>query len=152
MLVRKGDSALIEARAKAEPSDNMITGDYYAQMSRIRLSVDASGRYEHADTSTEVILDDTDVGRLVECAVKHPSPNMRSVVLAAIWNDPDTFREIFQFGLNAPEAFLEIRKIVAEELDKCSAATANAGRQAGGTLLPRMPVPAHLRDRTRKQP
>jgi hypothetical protein len=151
MLVRKGDTALIEARAKAEPSDNMITGDYYAQMSRIRLSVDASGRYEHADTSTEVILDDTDVGRLVECAVKHPSPNMRSVVLAAIWNDPDTFREIFQFGLNAPEAFSEIRKIVAEELDKCSAAE-SVDKPAGATLLPQMPVPAHLRDRTRKQP
>jgi hypothetical protein len=152
MLVRKGDSALVEARAKAEPSDNMITGDYYAQMSRIRLSVDASGRYEHADTSTEVILDDTDVGRLVECAVKHPSPNMRSVVLAAIRNDADTFREIFRFGLNAPEAFLEIRKIVAEELDKCSAATTNAGKPEGASLLPRMPVPAHLRERTRKQP
>jgi len=150
MLVRKGDSALIEARAKAEPSDNMITGDYYAQMSRIRLSVDATGRYEHADTSIEVILDDTDVGRLVDCAVKHPSPNMRSVVLAAIWNDPDAFRQIIQFGLNAPEAFSEIRKVVAEELDKCSAA-ASVDKPAGAALLPQMPVPAHLRDRARKR-
>jgi hypothetical protein len=150
MLVRKGDSVLAEARAKAEPADSVITGDYYAQMSRIRLSVDASGRYEHADRSTEVILDDTDVGRLVECAVKHPSSNMRLVVLAAIWNDPDMFREIFQFGLNAPEAFLEIRKIVAEELDKCSAA-ASVDKPAGAALLPQMPVPAHLRDRARKR-
>jgi len=150
MLVRKGDSALVEARAKAEPSDNMITGDYYAQMSRIRLSVDASGRYEHVDTSTEVILDDTDVARLVECAVKHPSPNMRSVVLAAIWKDPEAFRQIIQFGINAPEAFSEIRKIVAEEFNKY-AAVANPGKPEGAALLPRMPVPAHLRDRARKQ-
>ena len=56
-------------------------------------------------------LDGNDVARLVECAIRHPTPNMRHAVLAAIWNHPDSFRQIFQFGLNAPPAFPEIRRI-----------------------------------------
>ena len=150
MLVKKGDSTLVEARANAEPTADVITADYYALVPQIRLSVDASGRYLHTDTSTEVIVDSTDVARLVECALKHPSRNMRSVVLAAIWNDPGTFREILRFGLNAPEAFSELRKVVAEELSKHSADPADADKPAGAALLPSMPVPPHLKDRTRK--
>lgn len=150
MLVRKDDRALVDARGKAEPADDVITADYYALLPRIRLSVDASGRYEHADTAIDVILDDTDVARIVACALKHPSRTMRSVVLAAIWNDPDAFREIFRFGLNPPEAFAEIRKAAAEELEKCGATAADAAKPDGAALLPRMPPPAHLRERERK--
>jgi hypothetical protein len=79
---------------------------------------------------------------------------MRYAVFAAIWNHPDTFRQIFQFGLQAPAGFPEIRKIVAEELDKCSAKAefpdANQVGSAVGPLLPRMPLPAHLRNRDRR--
>jgi hypothetical protein len=69
--------------------------------------------------------------------------------MAAIWNHPDTFRQIFRFSLTAPAAFTEIRKIVAEELaNHASAPEASAANRAvpsGETLLPRMPLPAHLR-------
>ena len=61
--------------------------------------------------------------KLVECAIRHPTANMRYAVLAAIWNHPDSFRQIFQFGLTAPLGLPEIRKIVAEELDKGAPAT-----------------------------
>jgi hypothetical protein len=78
---------------------------------------------------------------------------MRYAVLAAIWNHPDSFRQIFQFGLEAPLAFSEIREIVAKELGKHSATSrsqsSDAVNPSGKTLLPRMPLPAHLRDRKR---
>jgi hypothetical protein len=150
MRVTKGDSTIVDARSKAEAADDILTEDYYAQLQQIRLSVDATGRYERADRSTEVILDGTDVSRLVECALKHPNPQMRHLVLAAVWNDPQAFRQIFRFGLEAPEAFSEIRKIVAEELDKWSGTATDAGQSAAKALLPRMPLPAHLQDRGRK--
>ncbi|HEV2335501.1 MAG TPA: hypothetical protein VGS13_08385, partial [Stellaceae bacterium] len=89
------------------------------------------------------------------CAVRHPNPNMRNSVLAAIWNHPDSFRQILQFGLNAPDAYPEIRKIVAEALDKRPATleggVADRGTPLAQALLPRMPVPAHLRDRERRE-
>jgi hypothetical protein len=79
---------------------------------------------------------------------------MRYAVLAAIWNHPDSFRQIFEFGLNAPLAFPEIRKIVAEELGRCSPTAgfpaSSRVEPADETLLPRMPLPAHLRDRERQ--
>jgi hypothetical protein len=65
-------------------------------------------------------------------------------VLAAIWSHPDSFREMLRFGLNAPPGFPEIRQIVAEALDK-AAATTEPAASAGDTLLPRMPLPAHLK-------
>jgi hypothetical protein len=103
---------------------------------------------------TEVILDGNDVARLVECALRHPTPNMRYAVLAAIWSHPDSFRQIFQFGLDAPPGFPEIRKIVAEELEKFSAApgfpASDRADPAAEPLLPRMPLPAHLRGRERQ--
>ena len=75
--------------------------------------------------------------------------------VAAIWNRPETFRQIVQFGLEAPLAFSEIREIVAEELGKCSATSRsqapNSVELAGKTLLPRMRLPAHLRDRERHE-
>ena len=152
MLVKKGDRTYLEARAKAEPADDVVTSDYYTQRPQIRLTGDSTGRPMPPDTPTEVTLDGNDVARLVECAIRHPTPNMRYAVLAAIWNHPDSFRQIFQFGLTAPPGLPEIRKIVAEELDKCSAALGSPASnpvKPGETLLPRMPLPAHLRDRER---
>src|SRR6202030_1608259 len=105
-----------EARAKAEPADDVATRDYYTLRPQIRLSGDPV----QVEKPTEVTLDGNDVARLVECALRHPTPNMRCAVLAAIWSHPDSFRQIFQFGLSAPAGFPEIRQIVAEELGKGS--------------------------------
>jgi hypothetical protein len=105
------------------------------------------------ETPIEVTLDGNDVATLVECAIRHPTPNMRYAVLAAIWNHPDSFRQILRFGLNAPPGSPEIRKIVAEEIDKGAPASepgAERIKPAGETLLPRMPLPAHLRDREKE--
>jgi hypothetical protein len=80
---------------------------------------------------------------------------MRYGVLAAIWNHPDSLRQIFAFGLNAPEGFPEIRKIVADELGKGARAREHpeAGKSSPGAkpLLPRMPPPAHLGGRGDRQ-
>ncbi len=152
MLVRRGEHTDPEARAIAEATDNVVTSDYYTQLPQIRLTADLTGRPIQPDTPTEVTLDGNDVAKLVECAIRHPSPNMRYAVLAAIWTHPASFRQIFRFGLEAPAGFPEIRKIVAEELDKCSdipdSPASNRVKPAGETLLPRMPLPAHLRGRT----
>jgi len=148
MLVRNGDRICLEARAKAEPAETVITADYYTQLPQIRLTANPTSREKQLETPTDVTLDDTDVAKLVECALGHPSPNMRSVVLAAIWNHAESFRRIFQFGLNAPEGFPEIRKIVAEELAKSAPKPEFPGpKPATDALLPRIPLPAHLRDR-----
>src|SRR5437016_6027480 len=147
MLVRRGEHTDLAAPAKAEPADDVVWRDYYTRLPQIRLTGDAA----QAATATEVMLDGNDVAKLVECAVRHPNPGMRYAVLAAIWNDPRTFREIFEFGLKAPPAFSEIRKIVAEALAR--AGTAPEAPRAGGdkVLLPRMPLPAHVKDRRRGQ-
>jgi hypothetical protein len=135
MLVKRGEHTDLEARVKAEPADDVVTRDYYTQRPQIRLTGDQTGPMQ-----PEITLDGNDVGKLVECAIRHPTPNMRYAVLAAIWNHPDSFRQIFQFGLNAPPEFSEIRKIVAEELTK----SAPKPKPAVDALLPRMPRPAHL--------
>jgi hypothetical protein len=154
MLVRRGEHTDLEARAKAAPADDVLTRDYYTLRPQIRLTGDPTGAPARPETPTEVTLDGNDVATLVECALRHPTPNMRYAVLAAIWNHPDSFRQIFQFGLNAPPGFPEIRKIAAEELDKAAAASesaaSNRAKPAGDTLLPRMPLPAHLRDRDKE--
>ena len=154
MLVREGDRIYLEALAKAEAAANVVTPDYYTQLPQIRLTGDSTGRPTQSETPTEVTLDGNDVARLVECAVRHPSPNMRSGVFAAIWNHPDTFRQLFRFGLNALLGFPEIRKIVAEELDKSApkpeSPAPNPVKPAVEALLPRMPLPAHLQDRRRR--
>src|SRR6266851_585791 len=118
MLVRQGDRSILRVRAKAEPADDVVTEDYYTQLPQIRLTANPTSRETPPATPTDVTLDDTDVAKLVECAIRHPNLNMRYVVLAAIWNHADSFRQIFRFGLDAPDGFPEIRKIVAEELDK----------------------------------
>jgi hypothetical protein len=151
MRVTRGGRTILEVRAKAAPADDEMTADYYTQLPQIRLTANPTSRQTHPETPTDVTLDDTDVAKLVECALGHPNPNMRSSVLAAIWNHPDSFRRIFQFGLNAPDAFPEIRKIVAEALDNRSATPEGAGKPAAEPLLPRMPRPEHLRDRERQE-
>ena len=153
MLIRRGQHTDLDAQAEAEPADSVVTRDYYTQLPQIRLTASSTDRSMHPETPT-VTLDGNDVAKLVECAIRHPAPNMRYAVLAAIWSHPDSFRQIFRFGLEAPPGLPEIRKIVAEELDKCASIpeslASNRARPAGGTLLPRMPLPAHLRDRERK--
>ena len=149
MLVRTGDRTHLEARAKAEAADNVLTRDFYTQRPQIRITGEPSRPAQPAP-ATEVILDGNDVAKLIECAIRHPTPNMRYAVLAAIWNHPETFRQLFRFGLTAPAALSEIRKVVAEELDKFSAAASSPQKPAGEPLLPAMPLPPHLRDRERK--
>ena len=149
MLVRRGERTDLAAPTKADPADDVVWRDYYTRQPQIRLTGDPAGHPTAPGQATEVMLDGNDIAAVVECAVRHPNVNMRSAVLAAVWNHPDSFRQIFQFGLNAPAAFAEIRNIVAEELANC-AATADASAPSGSkTLLPRMPMPAHLRDRRR---
>ena len=150
MLVRRGEYTDLEARAKAEPADDVLTRDYYTLRPQIRLTGDPADRAIQPEASTEVMLDGNDVARLVECAIRHPTPNMRYAVLAAIWNHPDSFRQIFQFGLSAPPGLPEIRNIVAEELDKCSPPREAPVPSGDKALLPQMPLPAHLRDRGKK--
>src|SRR5260370_42656529 len=113
------------------------------------MSGNSPGPPMQPETPTEVTLDGNDVAKLIECAIRHPNPNMRNAVLAAIWNHPDSFRQIFRFGVEAPPAFVEIRKIVAEEFGKRSAGS--SGEPAGEALLPRMPRPAHLKAKGRTE-
>jgi hypothetical protein len=155
MQVKTRDRVLLHAQAKAEPAEDVITRDYYAQLPQIRVTAAAGGNPMQPETAAEIILDGNDVARLVECALRHPQPNMRYGVLAAIWNHPDSFRQIFTFGLNAPEGFPEIRKIVAEELAKAARARedleAEKSNPGAKPLLPRMPPPAHLGGRGDRQ-
>jgi hypothetical protein len=159
MRVTNGGHTCLEAPAKAESAENELTRDFYTQLPQIRLTGDPitrpMQRKTPPETPIEVMLDGNDVARLVECAIRHPAFNMRYAVLTAIWNHPASFRQIFRFGLDASPAFSEIRDIVAEELDKCAAASevraSNAIKPADSkALLPRMPLPPHLRDRQRQ--
>ena len=153
MLVRQDGRSIVEVRVKAEPADDVMTADYYTQLPQIRLTANPTSRQMPPETPTDVTLDDTDVAKLVECAIRHPNSNMRYVVLAAIWNHADSFRQIFRFGLDAPDGFPEIRKIVAAELDNLRSAAKSPGSNPARPiepLLPRMPLPAHLRDGKRR--
>jgi hypothetical protein len=151
MQVKTRDRVLLQAQARAEPADNVITRDYYASLPQILLTGAPSANPTHPAEAVEIILDGNDVARLVECALRHPQPNMRYGVLAAIWNHPDSFRQIFAFGLSASEAFADIRKVAAEELRKAAPAPQGAAPEplnsGAEPLLPRMPPPAHLRGR-----
>ena len=151
MQVKSRDHVLLNAQAMAEPAEDVVTRDYYAQLPQIRVTGAAGANPLQPDAGVEIILDGNDVARLVECALRHPQPNMRYGVLAAIWNHADSFRQIFAFGLNAPEAFPDIRKIVGEVLGKAERASQTDASDPAGSrvqpLLPRMPPPAHLRDR-----
>jgi hypothetical protein len=146
MRVTQGDRTILDVRAKAEPGDDVMTIDYYTQLPQICLSANPTSREKPPAIPATVLLDGTDVAKLVECAVGHPNPNMRNAVLAAVWNHPDSFRRIFQFGLDAPEAYPEIREIVAAALGRRGAAL-EISKTGTDPLLPRMPLPAHLRDR-----
>jgi hypothetical protein len=152
MQVKSREQILLHAQARAEPADNFITRDYYASLPQIRLTGAPTAGPASADptrptAAVEIVLDGNDVARLVECALRHPQPNMRYGVLAAIWNHPESFRQIFAFGLKAPEAFSDIRKIVAEELAGARRDRATPGPEPSATpLLPRMPPPAHLKN------
>ena len=150
MRVRRGEHTDLEARAKAEPAEDVLTRDYYTLRPQIRLTADPTDLPAQPEIPTEITLDGNDVAALVECAIRHPTPNMRSAVLAAIWNHPDSFRQILQFGLDAPPAFPEIRKIVAEALVKGSSVREAPAPPGDKTLLPQVPLPPHLRPRTRK--
>ena len=44
MLVKQGDGAHLEAPTNAEPADNVVTPDYYTQLTQIRLTGDSTGR------------------------------------------------------------------------------------------------------------
>jgi hypothetical protein len=148
MRVTRGEHTDLEARAKAEAIDSVVTRDYYTQRPQIRLTGDSV----QSEMSTEITLDGNDVARLVECAIRHPAANMRYGVLAAIWNHPDSFRQIFEFGLKASPEFAEIRKIAAEELAKFPHKPEfPASKPAAETLLPRMPRPAHLKAKGQKE-
>src|SRR5438874_13164498 len=107
MLVRQGDRSIVEVRAKAEPADDVMTADYYTQLPQIRLTANPTSREKHPETPTDVTLDDTDVAKLIECALRHPDVNMRYVVLAAIWNHAESFRQIYRLGLDAPDRYPE---------------------------------------------
>ncbi len=153
MLVRQGDRTYLDAPAKAEAADDIVWRDYYTRLPQIRLTGTAADHSVRSETPTEITLDGNDVAGLVECALRHPNANMRYGVLAAIRSHPDSFRQIFRFGLNAPEGFPEIREIVAAELDEHSPgpefAAADRTDPDAQPPLPRMPLPAHLRDRER---
>jgi hypothetical protein len=59
---------------------------------------DPTGCPMQSETPTEVTLDGNDVAKLVECAIRHPTPNMRHVVLAAIWNHLTRSDRFSSFG------------------------------------------------------
>ncbi len=146
MIVKDGDRVYLDADAQAEPADALVYRDYYTISAQIRLTAGPSDGMTGANPTTEVILSDSDVARLVDCALRHPELNMRQAVTMAIRNHPDTFREIFRLGLNSASTD-EIARIAAEEIGKAGLAPAPSGRPGGDTLLPRMPVPTHLRER-----
>ena len=89
MQVKSGDRVLLNAQVKAEPAEDVVTRDYYAQLPQIRVTGAASANPMQPDSVVAIILDGNDVARLIECALRHPQPNMRYGVLAAIWNHPD---------------------------------------------------------------
>lgn len=150
MRIKEGERTLLDARAKAEAADSMVTEDFYTQLAQLRLSPDPTSRQRYPRIPTDALLDEIDVGRLVECALRHPAANMRQAVVAAIRGHPASFREIFRFGLTAPAAFAEVRAIVAEELARRPTTPEAPEASAVGTsrkpLLPRMPLPAHLQN------
>jgi hypothetical protein len=93
--VKTGDRVFLEAPAKAEPAESVVTPDYYTQLPQICLTGNSTDHPRQPETAKEIMLDGNDVAKLVECALSHPSVNMRYAVLVAIWNHPDSFRLIF---------------------------------------------------------
>jgi hypothetical protein len=147
MLVKDGDRIHFDADAQAEAADALVYRDHYTISAQIRLTAGPSDGMTGAKPATEVVLTDSDVARLVECALRHPELNMRQAVTMAVRSHPETFREIFRLGLNGAD---EIGRIAAEELGKAGFAPAAPPSDPGKTLLPRVPLPAHLRGRGRE--
>ncbi|HEY1796117.1 MAG TPA: hypothetical protein VGG57_08355 [Stellaceae bacterium] len=145
MRVTDGDRVILDADAQAEPADSLVYRDYYSISAQVRLSALATDGMTGVKPTTEVILSDSDVARLVDCALRHTELNMRQAVTMTVRNHPEIFREIFRLGLGAAAG--EIGKIAAEELGKAGFAQGPSGKAGGDTLLPKVPVPAHLRDR-----
>ena len=146
MRVKDGERVYLDADAKAEPADALVYRDYYSISAQIRLTAGPSDGMTGVIPTTEVVLSDSDVARVVECALRHPERNMRQAVTMAIRNHAETFREIFRLGL-APSGTDEIASVAGEELRKAGLGPAPSGKPGGDTLLPRMPLPAHLRER-----
>lgn len=145
MRVSDGGHVYLDADAKAEPADALVYRDYYSISAQIRLSAIPTDGMTGVNPTTEVMLADSDVARLVACALRHDALNMRQAVTVAVRNHPEAFREIFRLGLNASGG--EIAKIAGEELRKAGFAPAPSGKPGGDTLLPRVPLPEHLRGR-----
>jgi hypothetical protein len=66
MQVKTGDCIYLEARARAEPADSVVTPDYYTQLPQIRLTRSSTGHPMPPETTAEVMLDGNDVAKLVE--------------------------------------------------------------------------------------
>ena len=123
----------------------VLTRDYYAQLSQIRLTPNFSAG-QAPEPGTEIILDDSDVGHLVASRAAASLAPYAPIIRPGrdLRTSPGSVpRRSLRFGLAAPPAFEEIRKIVAEELKTVS--TTTPSEPATAPLLPRMPVPAHLR-------
>lgn len=145
MRISDGDHVYLDADAKAEPADALVYRDYYSISAQIRLSAIPTDGMTGVIPTVEVVLTDSDVSRLVACALRHDALNMRQAVTAAVRSDPAAFREIFRLGLSAPAG--EIAKIAREELGKAGLGQAPSGKPGRDTLLPRVPAPDHLRGR-----
>ena len=61
MQVKSGDRTYLEARAKAESADSVVTSDYYTQLPQIRLTGNSTGHPMQPETTAEVMLDGNDV-------------------------------------------------------------------------------------------
>jgi hypothetical protein len=123
MQVKTRDQILLNAQAKAEPAEDVITRDYYAQLPQIRLSGGASA-----------------------------NP-------AAVWRAGG---HLEPFGLVPADLRVRAQRaggVFGSPEDRgggtwqSSPASEDAASERSGPgakpLLPRMPLPAHLRGRTR---
>jgi hypothetical protein len=72
MLVRRGERIELEAPAMPEAADDLVMNDYYTRLPQLRLTGGPTDRTTPPPAPTEIILDGGDVGRHVECTVRHP--------------------------------------------------------------------------------
>jgi hypothetical protein len=63
MRVKTGNGSYLEARAKAEALESVVTTNYYTQLPQIRLC-DFTGRSVQPETTAEVMPDDDDVSNI----------------------------------------------------------------------------------------
>ncbi|MBV8576100.1 MAG: hypothetical protein JOZ58_13835 [Acetobacteraceae bacterium] len=57
MRVKTGDALYIEAPARAESAESVVTSDYYTQLPQIRLAGNLTGRSVQPVTTAKVMLD-----------------------------------------------------------------------------------------------